>query len=274
MPTKYPILLAHGIVLRDIRVFRRSVRRRGVSGIRVFRAFGNIERDLRAAGYTVSTATSDGLGRIETNASQLKRQILHILAVTGAKKINIIAHSKGGLDTRYMLEHLGMRDKVASVTFICTPHKGSQVATRIDALPLPMKRGIAAYLNFWYRRFGDEAPDALNVCRELTYTEEGVLRTADDHGVMMQSYSSVMRRMRDDPVMAIPLRISKQNGSEESDGLVSVESGKYGDYRGNCTDGSVSHAEIVDFPLTRKKKKAEIYAFYRNLCKDLGERGF
>ena len=41
----------------------------------------------------------------------------------GCEKVNIIAHSKGGLDSRYMITHLGLADKVASLTTVATPPK-------------------------------------------------------------------------------------------------------------------------------------------------------
>ena len=114
MATKYPIILVHGVALKDIKFFK---------------AFGNIEARLRAGDYTVSTAPTDGFGSIKTNAEQLRAHVEKVLAETGAAKVNLIAHSKGGLDSRYMVDHLGMRDKVASITFLCTPHKGSHIAS-------------------------------------------------------------------------------------------------------------------------------------------------
>jgi triacylglycerol lipase len=36
-----------------------------------------------------------------------------VLSQTGAQKVNIIAHSKGGLDCRYAIANLGLEDKVA-----------------------------------------------------------------------------------------------------------------------------------------------------------------
>ena len=44
------------------------------------------------------------------------------------KKIHIIAHSMGGLDSRYMISKLGMADRVLSLTTISTPHHGSPIA--------------------------------------------------------------------------------------------------------------------------------------------------
>ena len=258
MSTKYPLLLVHGIVLKDVHFFK---------------AFGKIESILTQHGYTVSTSRTDGFGSIENNAAQLKEHIEEILRKTGAEKINLIAHSKGGLDSRYMIDKLGMRDKVASVTFLCTPHKGSPVATMIDGLPRPIKGIIAGVLNAEYRIFGDKNPDALTVCRQLRHAPDGLLDHSDNYdGIFLQSYSTTLKRSRDDFVMGIPLRFSHYLGDTVSDGLVSAESSKFANYRGNCTDDSVSHSEIVDF-MTRKQKKEKIYAFYLSLCKELAERG-
>ena len=43
---------------------------------------------------------------------------------TGCGKVNIIAHSKGGLDSRYAISKLGSDKYVASLTTINTPHHG------------------------------------------------------------------------------------------------------------------------------------------------------
>jgi len=258
MPTKYPILLVHGIVLKDIHFFK---------------AFGKIEKILIENGYTVETSRTDGFGSIENNAAQLKAHIEEILQKTGADKINLIAHSKGGLDSRYMIDNLEMKDRVASLTFLCTPHKGSSVATMIDGLPRPIKGMIAGVLNLEYRIFGDKNPDALTVCRQLRHAPDGILAHSENYGeIFLQSYSTTLKRSRDDFVMGIPLRFSHYLGDTVSDGLVSAESSKFINYRGDCIDGSVSHSEIVDF-MTRKHKKEKIYAFYLTLCQELAERG-
>ena len=259
MATQYPIILVHGVALKDIRFFK---------------AFGNIENLLSHAGYTVSTAPTDGFGSIETNAEQLRNHVNEILEQTGAKKVNLIAHSKGGLDSRYMIDNLGMKNKVASVTFLCTPHKGSGVASLLYGLPKPIKSILASWINLWYRLFGDRRPDALNVCRQLKYAPDGALEYADNYdGIFLQSYTTIMEKGRDDFVMSIPLRFSRRYENDDSDGMVSVHSAKFGEYRGHCTDGSVSHSEIVDF-MVKKSKKEKIYLFYLTLCEELGERGY
>ena len=261
MSTAYPIILVHGIALKDVGRFK---------------AFGKIESLLRSHGYTVYTSATDGFGTVETNAAQLKAQIISILSETGAEKVNLIAHSKGGLDSRYMIRHLDMQTSVASLTCLCTPHKGSRIATKLYTLPKPVKHLIAAWLTFWYRLFGDEHPQVLAVCKQLSDTPDGAMAYFDDtphEGIFVQSYSTTLEKSRDDFIMGIPLYFSRLFDGQPSDGLVSLSSSQFGEYRGSCTDGSVSHSEIVDF-MVKKKKKEKIYGFYLSLCEDLRDRGY
>lgn len=261
MATRYPIILVHGVALKDISRFK---------------AFGKIEKLLRAEGYTVCTSDTDGFGAIETNAEQLKAQIEALLEKTGAKKVNLIAHSKGGLDSRYMMTRLGMMPYVASLTCLCTPHKGSVIATKLYALPKFIKGFLAFWITFWYRIFGDRRPAVLKVCKQLSDTPDGTMALFDDtphDGVFIQSYSTTLEKSRDDFVMGIPLFFSHRFEDIPSDGMVSVESSQYGEYKGNATDLSVSHSEIVDI-FAKKSKKEAIYRFYTSLCEDLAKRGF
>lgn len=74
--------------------------------------------------------------------------------------------------------------------------------------------------------------------------------------------------------MGIPLAFSRYfEKDEKSDGLVNASSAAFGEYQGDPFEESVSHTEIIDF-LVKKKKKDKIYAFYSSLCEDLKERGF
>ena len=61
-------------------------------------------------------------------SNELKLRVLEALAQTGAPKVHIIAHSMGGLDARHMIVDLEMADRVASLTTIGTPHRGTVLA--------------------------------------------------------------------------------------------------------------------------------------------------
>ena len=205
MKTKYPIILVHGVMIKDIAFFK---------------AFGRIEKVLKEAGYEVYTAKIDGLGSIENNAKKLKDFIQFVLEKEHIEKVNLIAHSKGGLDSKYMIEELQMNKKVASLTALCTPYKGSPIASWLLKLPMWIKKFIAFWLNFWYRIFGDENPDALTVCDELKRVnkiEDKVLKFNDE--IYCQSYSSTITKMRDDFIMSIPLTFSRFSEKIPTDGL-------------------------------------------------------
>ena len=135
MSTKYPIILAHGIAAKQLRVLN---------------AFGRIGNELEAEGYKVYIADTDGFGSVENNAKQLKRFIEAVKITCECDKVNIIAHSKGGLDAKYMITHLGMEDSVASLTTLCTPHRGSIIASKIWEFPMPMKKLIAFFIDMFY----------------------------------------------------------------------------------------------------------------------------
>ena len=256
MQTKYPILLVHGIALKNGRFFK---------------AFGKIGKMLKSKGYCVYVSGHDGFGTIENNAGQLKKQIDEILIKEKAEKVNLIAHSKGGLDCKYLIGEFQIEDKVASLTTLCTPHKGSPVASKIMKCPEWMLKFIAFWLDFWYRIFGDKNPDSYNVCKELQRHNDDELCLFTQK-VYCQSFSTKIERVRDDFILGIPFIFSRYCESGATDGLVPVESAKFANYRGSLPD-PLSHSQIVDF-FTSKKKKEIVYSFYYSICEELAAMGF
>ena len=260
MNTRYPIVLVHGMAVKDVFFMK---------------AFGQIDRILRIEGFKVYKSKVDSFATIENNAAVLKKEILKINEELGCEKVNIIAHSKGGLDAKYMIEKLGMGEYVASFTTLCTPHKGSPIARGMLKLPRWVLHIIAFFINLWYRILGDKHPDALKVCEELASSnpvEEETFKLGN--GIYCQSYSATLERSRDDFFLGIPLAFCHYfEKGQASDGLVSNESAKFGDYKGSALEGSISHSDVIDF-MAKKKKKDRIYAFYSALCEDLKARGF
>lgn len=263
MKTKYPLLLVHGLGMKDCLLWR---------------SFGRIDRILRIQGYQVYTSDVDAMGSIENNAAQLKAEIQNILSLTGAEKVNLIAHSKGGLDAKYMICHLGMANCVASLTTLCTPHRGSPVATGILRAPKILLGPVAVCVNGLFRLMGDKHPDSMTACRQLQRVQ-GELdfdTLLINEKVYCQSFSATMKRGRKkaDFVMQIPLMFSRyMEKGVETDGLVPRDSAIFGVYRGDVMEDSVSHAEMVDF-MVADKKRDKIYAFYSALCEELVQMGF
>ena len=259
MSSKYPIILAHGIAAKQLRVLN---------------AFGQIGQELEKEGYKVYIADTDGFGSIETNGEQLKRYIEGVLEKSGAEKVNIIAHSKGGLDARYMITELGMEDKVASLTTLCTPHRGSIIASKIWALPSPIKRFIAFNINSFYRIVcHDEHPDSMKACDQLRAIDESEETLRFSHKVYCQSYSTNISKMKDCYIMALPMKIQHKYEIQNNDGMVSEDSAKFGVYKGSCLDIPVSHVQIIDL-FSKKEQKEKIYAFYKKVCGELRDMGY
>jgi hypothetical protein len=92
--------------------------------------------------------------------------------------------------------------------------------------------------------------------------------------VYCQSFSTIMKKTSDDFIMGIPLMFSRYFEKDKiTDGLVPLDSTYFGEYRGTAFNESISHSQIVDF-MVNKKKKEKIYSFYIKLCEELSNMGF
>jgi triacylglycerol lipase len=116
--TKYPIVLAHGLSGFD-----------EILGIVDY--WYGIPGELRDHGATVYVTTVSQFNSSEQRGEQLIDQIETIVAITGKPKVNLIGHSHGGLDVRYVAA--SRPDLVASVTSVGSPHKGADLADFLDA---------------------------------------------------------------------------------------------------------------------------------------------
>lgn len=135
MPTNQnlPIVLAHGIARFDVllELLRNRLQLPQTELGDGFQYFKGITSHLEAHGFRVFHPNQDFAGSVDLRAQQLRARVDETLAVTGAKKVHIIAHSMGGLDARHMIVDKGMADRVASLTTIGTPHLGTILANRL-----------------------------------------------------------------------------------------------------------------------------------------------
>ncbi|KAJ2613784.1 hypothetical protein H4S08_002027 [Coemansia sp. RSA 1365] len=82
-----------------------------------------IREALEDIGARVMVAKVSGTGGVRERAQQLDTQLASRLE---AEKVNILGHSMGGLDARYLITHVNPKNySVASLTTVCTPHRGS-----------------------------------------------------------------------------------------------------------------------------------------------------
>ncbi|KAJ1899706.1 hypothetical protein LPJ66_001939 [Kickxella alabastrina] len=82
-----------------------------------------IREALEKIGARVVIAKVPGTGGVHERAHQLDTLLASQVAST---KVNILGHSMGGLDARYLIAHIKpKRYSVGSLTSVCTPHRGS-----------------------------------------------------------------------------------------------------------------------------------------------------
>lgn len=116
--TRYPIVLAHGLAGFD-ELFG------------VFEYFFGIPNALRDRGATVFVTQVSAFNSTAARGEQLLDQVETIVAITGKPKVNLIGHSHGGLDVRYVASV--RPDLVASATAVAGPHKGADLADFLRA---------------------------------------------------------------------------------------------------------------------------------------------
>ncbi len=261
--TRYPIVLVHGVGFRD--------------QVGIFSYWNEIPEALKKNGATVYLGGHDAFGAYEHNAGLLKQRILEILQESQIEKVNIIAHSKGGLDSRYMISKLGMGGKVASLTTIATPHHGSAMADILLAR-LPNKEFSAKIINRLSKLMGDKNPTSFVAGQGLspTYMIQFNKEVPDIQGVYYQSYGGSIDRTYPNllwrKMQSILYEIEGEN-----DGLVSVRSCQWGEFKGIVRhDGKplVSHADIVGLNTITKVYEFKAAAFYISVVRELKAAGF
>lgn len=255
---KYPVVLVHGLMAKDFPFWR---------------AFRGIADFLKKQGIAVYVSNQDGIGTIASNAQQLKNELLQIRNTEGCEKVNLIAHSKGGLDARYMISCLDMEEYVASLTTLSTPHHGSGLSEKLLQMPSFLAKTIAFFTNLFFRCLGDRQPDILKVGQELT--QEAMTQFNQTVGnapkVYYQSFSSTAPHKKAF-LLFIPYQVSRYCEQDDTDGMVSVTSSQWGNYRGS-TGESIDHFRIAGVYGTKRKLKG-VALFYLHIIQELRAMGF
>jgi triacylglycerol lipase len=95
--------------------------------------FKGVVEDLAKNGEAVYVTLAPPYASSEVRAQAIAKQIDEILLRTGKAKVNLVGHSQGGLDARVLASPNGLNygDRIASVTTVATPHRGSKVADAV-----------------------------------------------------------------------------------------------------------------------------------------------
>jgi triacylglycerol lipase len=202
-----PIVLVHGLLgYGEVRV----------GGVTLYDYFPGVTQALREAGNRVLVPSLSPTAGIADRAAQLKafvdREAPH-------EPVHLIAHSMGGLDSRYMISRLDMAERVLSLTTLGTPHRGTTFAdwgvARLGRIVKPILEWLylptQAFLDLTTshcRQFNEQVPDSSRVRYfSVAGRHDGCLLTPE----WLLSYSHVL----------------KHEGV--NDGVVSVTSAKWGE---------------------------------------------
>ena len=239
------LVLVHGIL-----GFRQKF------GVEYFRG---VAEHFRAQGFGVLVPELDPTRGIEFRGNQLGDQINNSLnsgLLDPTKKTHIVAHSMGGLDSRYLLSPMSgklLMTQVRSLTTISTPHQGSPIADIIDK---PLE--LLPFSHLPFSPAGNPLEVALN---ELGISLDGLrnLTTASCQAFSAKytnhpavAYFSVAGSGR---VGVLPTASALllfhhyifASTGKRSDGLVTVDSASWGTF--DPTTWPADHAEEVGYNL-------------------------
>jgi len=243
-----------------------------------------IQEALEAKGATVITGSVPPSSSIEERAAKLRDDIASATfpSTDGSSSkngVNIIAHSMGGLDARYMATHLAPANmEIKSVTTIASPHRGSEFAdfllspsSAAGPIHLPKLYGLIERAGLGTQAFGQLTREYM--CSTFNPA------VPDAPNVRYFSYGAVTS----EPPLLSPFRqpwriIDKVEGP--NDGLVSVDSSRWGTYKGTLL--GVSHLDLINWSNRMKwtvrewmgmKRTFNAIAFYLDIADMLAKEG-
>lgn len=247
----YPIVLLHGMG---------GFGKLEVGAIEVTYFKGVVE-DLTKNGEAVYVTIAPPYATSEVRAEAIAKQIDRILGRTGKAKVNLIGHSQGGLDARVIASPngLGYGDRVASVTTIATPHRGSKVADAVlgllKHLPNKVVDDVTDAILKLLQKTAYELQNDPDLRQQLVLLSEEHMtkvfnpKYVDDPNVVYKSYAG-RSNLRSgvlacagsvypneptkldavQPMLWPTALFLEEGGSKVNDGLVTVESSKWGTF--------------------------------------------
>lgn len=209
-----PVVLAHGFCgFASARLGRLE-----------YRYFGEIERAIQQRGHPVLVPGVAPLAPVARRAEQLQKLVLDWLRDIGraSERVLIVAHSMGGLDSRYMISKLGMSRRVAALLTVATPHRGSPQADFWVANPAVRHAAVPVL-----RLLGIDCDGAQDLTRQRCRRFNETVPDAPD--VRYFSISTACPAVRV-PIVLQPgyWQICMKEG--DNDGLVSVSSATWGEH--------------------------------------------
>lgn len=249
--TRYPLVFCHGMLAC-------SMMRMQIAPD--FNYFMPMRRFLEDRGFRVLFPRVTPTGGVVERAKQLREQI----RAWTQEPVNLIAHSMGGLDARYLISHLDMADHVKTLTTVSTPHHGSYMADwfiqnfrqRVPLLVALEAMGISV------DGFRDCRPAICHNFNLNTLNAPQVRYFSYAGEVPLGKVTPMLRRAWD---LLTPIE-------GPNDGLVSVQSARWGEYLGAI---HADHfAQTPDGLFVHPEEDFDALGFFTRVVEDLARRGY
>lgn len=209
--TRFPLVMVHGFLGTD-------------NYLGILDYWSGIIPPLRKLGMEVYTPSSSLVNSSTVRAQSVVAQMDDALAETGARKVNLIGHSQGGLDSRIIISSGGLNrsSNVDSLTTIATPHHG---------VPIPLLDVASSIINliFDFPDFSEAEAKTFNKryidAPDTTYYSWS-FRTCDsvDYLCHLTSGGEKVNSLLE--IFFRAIKIATLGG--DNDGLVTVKSAKWG----------------------------------------------
>ncbi len=259
--TRYPVVLMHGF-----------------GAVANLMQGGVLHREamhLRGHGVWAYAPHVNPYDTIATRAAAWAARLDRVLEETGADRVNLIAFSSAGLDARYLIGSLGRAGQVAALVTVSTPHRGSPVVDHLFARSERLRGWAVAFMDFIGRAaYESEAPRVEDALQELApaYVCDTFNPAHPDHpDVYYASYAGRAGRgtgLPISPPLLVPNRLLYDLAGV-NDGLVAVESAKWGAFLGLL---DADHARQIGLRLAPGAFDSK--AFFLRVAQDLAARGF
>jgi triacylglycerol lipase len=260
-PRQYPIVLLHGMA--------------GFTTWGPFEYFDGIPKALRQNGHEVFLCEVSAYQPIPVRALECGEQIDAFLERSGHRRVHLIAHSHGGLDGRYMISKLGYGDRIASLTTLTTPHRGSML---IDASAALLPDALGKFLSRSMDMLvGYTRDQPANLFGQLEMLSAAYMREefnpANPNDPQVKYYS-IGARSQLSPFVnwettdilsptLWPTYIGIYMFEGDSDGLVPLSSSKWGTYLGTL---EADHLDQIGVFKSYPSNTYEHTAFFTNLA--------
>jgi len=244
--------------------------------------FAGVKKHFEAKGCKVLVVEVSPVNSIEFRGQQLADQVKNFMGRDSVSKVNIVAHSQGGLDARYAVSKLGLGTNVASLSMLSTPNHGTPVADVALGLTGDSISQLAlGFLLNMMSSVSNSSPGSSNDSRKAieglttTYLKEKFNPTTPDvPGVLYQSWGARSGRGTNDQtklLLDFSWGLIKVRAGE-NDGVVPVSSAQWGDYKGTL---DADHLDLVGLKLEdAARSKFDHLGFLDTLSAELMAKGY